>query len=132
MTSSNAQDYHALSFDWMCTEGTWLPVWQEDIGIACKPRSWSPGLRVQSEGGWENGPEEGGIARASAARALAELCAAPELHGTISKTGAAQALAEHGAEAVGLLHPFRVAGTHVLVWQPLHGLQFSDFSSPKL
>ncbi|CAK0781468.1 hypothetical protein CVIRNUC_005381 [Coccomyxa viridis] len=54
---------------------------------------------LKSEGGWENGPEEGGIARASAARALAELCAAPELHGTISKTGAAQALAEHGAEA---------------------------------
>ena len=87
---------------------------------------------MQSEGGWENGPEEGGIARASAARALAELCAAPELHGTISKTGAAQALAEHGAEAVGLLYPFHVACSHVLVSHLLHGLQFMSFSSPKL
>ena len=55
---------------------------------------------MQSDGGWENGPEEGGIARASSARALAELCAAPELHTTISRSGAARALAEHGAEAV--------------------------------
>ena len=55
---------------------------------------------VQSENGWEYGPEEGGIARAFAARALAELCAAPELHSTISRSGAAKALAQHGAEAV--------------------------------
>ena len=77
---------------------------------------------MQSEGGWENGPEEGGIARAFAARALAELCAAPELHGTLSMCGAAKALAEHGAEAVGLLHPYLVADTHVLVLHLLHGL----------
>ena len=69
-------------------------------------------MRMQSEGGWENGPEEGGIARASAARALAELCAAPELHGTISKCGAAKALAEHGAEAVGLI-PSLLPVSHV-------------------
>ena len=55
---------------------------------------------MQSENGWEHGPEEGGIARAFAARALAELCAAPELHSTISRSGAAKALAQHGAEAV--------------------------------
>ena len=87
---------------------------------------------MQSEGGWENGPEEGGIARASAARALAELCAAPELHGTISKTGAAQALAEHGAEAVGFPPPFLVEGICVPVLHLLPGLQSLKAPSQKL
>ena len=69
-------------------------------GQECKCGKKPTMAYVQSEGGWENGPEEGGIARASSARALAELCAAPELHTTISRSGAARALAEHGAEAV--------------------------------
>ena len=91
--------------------------------MTCKPHGCSPVLRMQSEGGWGDGPEEGGIARAFSARALAELCAAPELHGTISACGAAKALAEHGAEAVGLLHPSLVTGVHVLVLHLLQGLQ---------
>ncbi len=57
---------------------------------------------LQARGGWEDGPEEGGIARAQAARALAELAAEPRLHALLVDSGAAAALASQGAEMVGL------------------------------
>lgn len=55
---------------------------------------------LQAEGAWRNGPEDGGIARAQAARALAELCAEPSLHPLLNKTGATEVLGRHAAELV--------------------------------
>ncbi|EIE19498.1 hypothetical protein COCSUDRAFT_58774 [Coccomyxa subellipsoidea C-169] len=53
---------------------------------------------LEAEGRWAIGPEEGGLARAHAARALAELCAEPRLHETLDRRGAVKAIAHHAAE----------------------------------
>jgi hypothetical protein len=57
---------------------------------------------VQAQGKWAVGPEEGGLGRAQAARALAELCAEPSLHDVLDRSGAVKAIALHAAELVGL------------------------------
>lgn len=56
---------------------------------------------MQAQGKWATGPEEGGLARAHAARALAELCAEPGLHKLLDSSGAVSVLAHHTAELVG-------------------------------
>ena len=56
---------------------------------------------MQVEGQWQDGPEDGGIARTQAVRLLAELAGVPELHPLLVKAGAAAALADQGAELVG-------------------------------
>lgn len=55
---------------------------------------------LQAKGKWGEGPEEGGLAKAQAARALAELCAEPSLHGLLDKSGAVAAIAHHSTELV--------------------------------
>ena len=59
-------------------------------------------LHGQSEGQWQEGPEDGGIARTQAARLLAELAAVPDMHPLLVKVGAASALASRGALLVGV------------------------------
>ena len=60
---------------------------------------------LQAEGKWGAGPEEGGLARAHAARALAELSAEPGLHKLLDRSGAVSVLAHHTAELVGPFTP---------------------------
>ncbi|BDA43534.1 hypothetical protein COCOBI_04-5460 [Coccomyxa sp. Obi] len=57
---------------------------------------------LQAQGKWAAGPEEGGLARAHAARALAELCAEPGLHKLLDSSGAVSVLAHHTAELAAL------------------------------
>ncbi|CAL8468502.1 g8042 [Coccomyxa elongata] len=57
---------------------------------------------LQAQGKWATGPEEGGLARAHAARALAELCAEPGLHKLLDNSGAVSVLAHHTAELAAL------------------------------
>ena len=55
---------------------------------------------LQSQGTWADGPEDGGIARTSAARLLAELAGRPNMHSLLIQSNAAPALAESVAAMV--------------------------------
>ena len=57
-------------------------------------------LLVQGEGSWEQGPEQGGLAKSHAARALAELAAEEQLHPLLMHSGAVDAIIGRGAELV--------------------------------
>lgn len=73
--------------------------------VLCGPSWETVHALLQGQGKWAAGPEEGGLARAHAARALAELCAEPGLHKLLHSSGAVSVLAHHTAELVGLLLP---------------------------
>ena len=57
-------------------------------------------LLAQGEGSWEQGPEQGGLAKSHAARALAELAAEEQLHPLLMQSGAVDAIIGRGAELV--------------------------------
>lgn len=53
---------------------------------------------IRGEGSWEQGPEQGGLAKSHAARALAELAAEEQLHPLLMHSGAVDAIIGRGAE----------------------------------
>ena len=66
----------------------------------CSSQHLTAAASVEGEGKWADGPEDGGSARAAAARCCAELAGNGDAHAALVETGLADALAEQGAELV--------------------------------